>query len=215
MDAIVIHTDGCCLGNGQANSIAQAGYGIHVPNFPLGWDAGSPPMLTQKATYQRAELTAVIRALQLVEVRGFNVKRARIYKDSNYAVQGLNEWIPQWRVRDYRTSKRKGVGNADLSKDLDSEDSALEKNGRLVTLDYLPREENGAADALSKSSVKSAGRSKVVKTENVKTYVTSGINNSGPQDEPFVALSEKSPHDSKQLTQWTPDGECWANSGSV
>lgn len=165
MDEIAIHTDGCCLGNGQANSIAQAGYGIHVPNLPLGWDAGSPLMLTQRATKQRAELTTVIHALQLVKVRGFNVKRARIYTDSNYAVQGLNEWIPQWRARGYRTSKKKAVVNADLFKDLDSEVSALEKNGILVTLDYLPREENEVADALSKSSATSAGRREVVKTE--------------------------------------------------
>lgn len=214
MDEIVIYTDGCCLGNGQAGSVAQAGYGIHFPKLPLGWDVGSPLSLTEKPTNQRAELTAVVRALQLVNVRGLKVKRVRIFTDSNYAVMGLNEWIPRWRVKGYHTAKKKPVVNADLFKDMDREVLALGNSGILVTLGHVPREENRAADFLSKAGATSAGHRKIVKTEDVRRYATSGIKTSSSKDEPVVALSE-SPEDMKPLIQWTPDGEYWTTARAI
>lgn len=101
-----------------------------------------------------------------------------------------------------------------LFKDMDREVLALGNSGILVTLGHVPREENRAADFLSKAGATSAGRRKIVKTEDVRRYATSGINTSSSKDEPVVALSE-SPEDMKPLIQWTPDGEYWTKARAV
>ena len=126
IDELIVHTDGCCLFNGQyeaggTNVRPLGGYGIHFPSLPVGWDVYGDLHEAEIHTIQKAELTAVIRALQLIRIREISCGVISIYSDSKYAVQGLNEWIPRWRAKGYRTAKNHGVVNANLFRLLDQE----------------------------------------------------------------------------------------------
>ena len=62
MTEIVVYTDGACPGNGKKHS--RGGVGVHFPACPQR-DISEALRGETKATNNRAELTAVIRALQI------------------------------------------------------------------------------------------------------------------------------------------------------
>lgn len=201
MDDLIIYTDGCCLSNGQTqDKPARAGYGIYFPQISENWNISSPLSTTEKHTSQRAELTAVIRALELVRARKVPCKKISIFSDSMYAVQGLNEWIPKWRVNGYRNAQKKAVANADLFKKLDNEAVRSAESGILVQLSHVPREENRIADGLAK-----AGAQGPLGGPGFEMALVSPDKVPGIIGRP---LFEKA----KPLVQWTPDGFYWAKS---
>lgn len=108
MKAVTIYTDGACRGN---------------PG-PGGWGAvlrfnGVERRLhggETATTNNRMELTAAIQALEALR----EPCAVALYTDSNYVRQGLTEWLPQWRRRQWRTADRKPVKNQDLWQRLDA-----------------------------------------------------------------------------------------------
>jgi len=66
-------------------------------------------------TNNRMELTAAIRALASLT----GPSQVRITTDSKYVMQGLQEWLPNWKRRGWRTAAGKPVKNMDLWRDLD------------------------------------------------------------------------------------------------
>ncbi len=62
------------------------------------------------------ELMAAIDALGALKRR----VRARVYTDSQYVLQGITEWLPNWKARGWRTADRKPVKNQDLWEQLDA-----------------------------------------------------------------------------------------------
>lgn len=100
--AVGIFTDGACLGN---------------PG-PGGWAAllrsgGKEKLLTggeAHTTNNRMELTAAIMALEALK-RGCRVS---LTTDSRYVMQGIEQWLPQWQARGWRTAAGKAVKNQDL-----------------------------------------------------------------------------------------------------
>ena len=235
-----IYTDGCCLSNGVAagdpeGKPARGGYGIHFPTLPDGWDMYGALASSDNHTNQRAELTAVIRALQLVRRRNISCARINIFTDSNYAVEGLNDWIPRlWRSNGYRNAKNRPVVNADLFKSLDEEVSLSHKRDVPVTLSHVPREQNKKADALSKLGAGSdvplmrlsnpdKGSGEQPEDEAMgNSGKESGrgaegqTNGNNKQDRgPQMLLGKDLFEDMKPLVQWSPDGVYWAKTQSV
>ena len=229
-----IFTDGCCLNNGNAaqdpeNKSVLGGYGIHFPTLPNGWDMYGALASGGPHTNQKAELTAVIRALQIVRLRKVPCDKISIFTDSKYAVQGLNDWIPNiWRSNGYLTAKKRPVVNADLFRSLDEEVSLLIKNGVSVTLNHVPREQNQKADALSKRgavsgvplmtfSIPHKGSSNEGRDEARENPKKDGKGRGPPkakggngvEGRPDVILGKKAVEKKKPLVQWTPDGEYW------
>lgn len=108
MKAVVVYTDGACRGN---------------PG-PGGWGAvlrynGSERRLhggEAPTTNNRMELMAAIQALETLK----EPCRVTLYTDSNYVLQGLTEWLPQWRKRHWKTADKKPVKNQDLWQRLDA-----------------------------------------------------------------------------------------------
>ncbi|CAF9936806.1 MAG: Ribonuclease H1 [Alectoria fallacina] len=204
IEELIIYTDGCCLSNGQVVlqgsnvSSPQGRYGIHFPSLPNGWDIHSALSRDKINTNQRAELTAVIRALQIVRRRGLLCGRIVLFTDSDYAVQGLNEWIPRWRQRGYRTSKNRGVVNADLFRLLDQEASLSRENGVPVKITHVLRESNQRADALSKLGATSSGKSEMA-LRKIDLRGFGGI------------LGRPLMEETKPLIQWSPDSACWVS----
>ena len=73
--------------------------------------AGGVPATTNN----RMELTAVIRGLLHLE----HPCQVTVVSDSEYVIKGLTEWMPGWKRRDWKNSRKKPVLNADLWRILD------------------------------------------------------------------------------------------------
>jgi ribonuclease HI len=105
---VEIYADGACRGNpGPGGWAATLECGEHLRELS-GAEA--------QTTNNRMELTAVIRALEALK-RGVS---ARVHTDSEYVVRGINEWLPNWKARGWRTADRKPVKNQDLWEQLDA-----------------------------------------------------------------------------------------------
>ena len=102
---VVIYTDGSCDPNP-----GRGGWGA-IMLFPEGEKVISGS--EAQSTNNRMELTAAIQALRAVYYRA----QIEIYTDSQYLKQGIEEWLPVWRARNWR---RKGgkLANVDLWKQL-------------------------------------------------------------------------------------------------
>ena len=44
----------------------------------------------------------------------------KLYTDSKYVLQGITEWLPNWKARGWRTAAREPVKNQDLWELLDA-----------------------------------------------------------------------------------------------
>jgi ribonuclease HI len=73
--------------------------------------AGGVPATTNN----RMELTAVIRGLLHLG----RPCQVTVVSDSEYVIKGLTEWLPGWKRRDWKNSRKKPVLNADLWRILD------------------------------------------------------------------------------------------------
>lgn len=58
------------------------------------------------------EMTAVIKALE--KCRELECKNITIYSDSKYVLNGINNWITNWRKRGWKTSNGCDVKNREL-----------------------------------------------------------------------------------------------------
>ena len=106
---VEIYTDGACKGN---------------PG-PGGWGAlllcngrerelwGGEPQTTNN----RMELTAALEALSLLK----RPCRIRLITDSQYVMQGITQWLPNWKKRGWKTAQGQAVKNADLWQRLETE----------------------------------------------------------------------------------------------
>lgn len=103
-----IFTDGACRGN---------------PG-PGGWGAILRFNGTEKELYgaealttnNRMELLAAINALAALKRRC----RVHLTTDSKYVQQGISEWLPNWKRRNWKTAGRQPVKNIDLWQRLDA-----------------------------------------------------------------------------------------------
>ncbi|HAZ80561.1 MAG TPA: ribonuclease HI, partial [Porticoccaceae bacterium] len=66
-------------------------------------------------TNNRMELTAVIEALAALN-RPCNIQ---LTSDSTYVLKGIQEWLPGWKKRGWKTAGKKPVKNVDLWQKLD------------------------------------------------------------------------------------------------
>lgn len=103
---IKIYTDGSALGNGQAG--ATAGVGVYFG--PLDSRNLSESLPGTAQTNNRAELSAILRALELAP----RDRSIVIYSDSNYAISCVTSWFQKWRSNGWLTSNKKPVENRDL-----------------------------------------------------------------------------------------------------
>jgi ribonuclease HI len=104
---VIVYTDGACRGNpGPGGWGAVLRYNGHERRLHGG---------EQPTTNNRMELMAAIQALETLR----EPCTVDLYTDSNYVRQGLTEWLPQWRKRNWKTADKKPVKNQDLWERLD------------------------------------------------------------------------------------------------
>lgn len=104
---VEIYTDGACKGN---------------PG-PGGWGAllvckGRERELwggASETTNNRMELTAVLEALRVLK----RSCRVQVITDSQYVMQGITQWMPNWKKRGWKTANGQPVKNVDLWQQLD------------------------------------------------------------------------------------------------
>lgn len=138
--AVVIHTDGACRGNpGPGGWGAVLRYGEHERVMK----GGEPD-----TTNNRMELTAAIEALAALK----RPSRVVLRTDSTYVKNGITEWLPAWKSRNWRTAARKPVKNADLWQRLESEAARHEIDWQWVR-GHTGDPGNEAADRLANEAI--------------------------------------------------------------
>ena len=108
MNRIEIFTDGACRGNP-----GKGGWGVMIRSNGLEESLYGGNIST---TNNIMELTAAIKALEYIPENSNVV----LTTDSKYVMQGITEWIKNWKIRDWKTASKKPVLNKELWKRLDS-----------------------------------------------------------------------------------------------
>ena len=111
MSGVVIYTDGACRGNP-----GPGGWGALILDGGIERELSGAE---NETTNNRMELTAAIMALQSLP----DGTAGDLYTDSEYVMKGLNEWLPNWKARGWKTAAKKPVKNQDLWQALDAADA--------------------------------------------------------------------------------------------
>lgn len=109
MPAIEVFTDGACSGNPGAG-----GWGVILRYGEIEKELSGGE---ENTTNNRMELTAVIEALKALKKEC----DITIYTDSRYVIDGVQEWMPNWKLNGWKTTNKKSpVKNVELWQILDS-----------------------------------------------------------------------------------------------
>ena len=112
-DPVIIYTDGACKGNP-----GPGGWGVFLQYRKHEKELYGGEMET---TNNRMELMAAIMALESLK----KTCVVALHTDSKYVLQGITEWMDNWKKRGWKTAAKKPVKNVDLCRRLDS---AIEKH---------------------------------------------------------------------------------------
>tara|TARA_B100001989_G_C24534685_1_gene463647 strand:- start:13 stop:447 length:435 start_codon:yes stop_codon:yes gene_type:complete len=107
MKDVIIYTDGACRGNP-----GPGGWGalIKFDNAQKEIFGGQ-----NNSTNNQMELSAAIEGLQALK-EPCNVK---LFTDSKYVMDGITQWIENWKKNNWKTSSKKEVKNKALWQQLD------------------------------------------------------------------------------------------------
>ncbi|MGB0458721.1 MAG: ribonuclease HI [Porticoccaceae bacterium] len=107
MKTVEIFTDGACRGNpGPGGWGALLRYGDNERTLCGG---------EHETTNNRMELMAVIQGLSALQ----RACEVTVTSDSTYVLKGIQEWMPNWKKRGWKTASKKPVKNVDLWQQLD------------------------------------------------------------------------------------------------
>ncbi len=107
-ESVIIYTDGACRGNP-----GPGGWGV-----VLSYSGTTKELYggEYQTTNNRMELLAVINALESL-TRPCVVE---LHSDSKYVLQGITEWLENWKKRGWKTANKSAVKNEDLWRRLDA-----------------------------------------------------------------------------------------------
>lgn len=107
MKKVTIYTDGACSGNpGPGGWGAILLYGKHKKEL-----SGASPQTTNNIM----ELTGVIESLKAIKEACI----IDIYTDSKYVIDGITDWIHDWKLKGWKNTAKKPVKNKELWMELD------------------------------------------------------------------------------------------------
>ena len=104
---IEIYTDGACRGNP-----GPGGWGALLIAGKRRKTLHGGEQLT---TNNRMELTAAIEALKALN----GSREVVLHTDSKYLMDGIEQWLPAWKERGWKTAAKQPVKNQDLWQELD------------------------------------------------------------------------------------------------
>ncbi|MCQ8118712.1 ribonuclease HI [Methylomonas rosea] len=108
MTDVIVYTDGACKGNP-----GPGGWGVRLEYRDKEKELCGGELET---TNNRMELVAAIQALDTL-TKPCSVK---LHTDSKYVLQGITEWMANWKKRAWKTAANKPVKNEDLWRRLDA-----------------------------------------------------------------------------------------------
>ncbi len=106
-NTVSIYTDGACKGNP-----GPGGWGVYLryKDIEKAFCGGEPA-----TTNNRMELMAAIQALEVLN----QSCQIRLHTDSKYVLQGITEWMANWKKRSWKTAANQPVKNVELWQRLD------------------------------------------------------------------------------------------------
>jgi len=105
---VELFTDGACRGNpGPGGWGVLLRYGDVEKSLYGG---------QRQTTNNQMELMAVIKGLEALTTSC----QVRVTSDSKYVLQGITEWMPNWKRRGWKTASKKPVQNKELWQELDA-----------------------------------------------------------------------------------------------
>ncbi len=107
---VQLFTDGACSGNPGPGGWA------YILRHPASGKSREASGAEGATTNNRMELRAVIEGLRALKAPSI----VAITSDSKYVLQGLEEWLDQWKKRGWRTASKQPVKNDDLWRELDA-----------------------------------------------------------------------------------------------
>ena len=140
MTTVEIYTDGACRGN--------PGPGAWAALLIAGKERKEIYGAEAATTNNRMELMAVIGGLGALKRRC----AVQLYTDSKYVLQGITEWLPQWKSRGWRTAAREPVKNQDLWERLDAAAAAQDIDWHWVK-GHSGHEHNDYVDELANRAI--------------------------------------------------------------
>ena len=105
-----------------------------------------------ETTNNRMELRAAIEALNALS----GPRRVVLHTDSKYVMDGIREWLPNWKARGWKTAARKPVKNKDLWQALDTAADRHEITWKWVR-GHTGNAGNEEADALANRGIDELG----------------------------------------------------------
>ena len=107
MKQVIIYTDGACRGNP-----GPGGWGALIK-----YDSAEKTIFGGQAntTNNQMELSAAIEGLAVLK-EPCNVE---LFTDSKYVMDGITQWIQNWKKNNWRTAAKKDVKNKELWQKLD------------------------------------------------------------------------------------------------
>lgn len=137
---VEMFTDGACRGNpGPGGWGVLLRYGGHEKEL-CGGEAAT--------TNNRMELMAAIRGLESLS-RDCSV---HVYTDSKYVLQGITEWMDNWKAKGWKTAGKQPVKNVDLWQRLDAARNQHEVHWHWVK-GHSGHIENERADVLANQGI--------------------------------------------------------------
>ncbi|KAL8283426.1 hypothetical protein RQP46_005836 [Phenoliferia psychrophenolica] len=156
----ILYFDGACSNNGESGATAGIGVAFGKDESCCFSYYLEITEHGQIPTSQRAELSAAILAVSLVdglgEACGIEKKENRrkkefaIVGDSEYVIKGITEWYPNWKRKGWKTSSGNTPSNLDLFHQLNKLISEQEAKGIKIGFWHVERRFNSIADKLAK-----------------------------------------------------------------
>ncbi len=139
-DVVEIYSDGACRGNpGPGGWGVVLRYRQHEKTLQGA---------ERETTNNRMELMAAIAGLESLKRRS----RVRLTTDSQYVMNGMRQWLTDWKRRGWKTADKKPVKNVDLWQRLDAAASKHEVEYEWVR-GHTGHVENERADALANAAI--------------------------------------------------------------
>lgn len=140
MKKVAIYTDGACRGNP-----GPGGWGALLRFGDRERELYGGEALT---TNNRMELRAAIEALKALT----QPCEVILTTDSVYVRDGITQWLPNWKVKGWKTAARKPVKNEDLWRALDEQNQRHQVSWRWVK-GHSGHSENELADRLANRGI--------------------------------------------------------------